>query len=96
LIAAYPGLAADVFNAFAESKRLYVEKLKAGKIEKLTDVDRMHLRVMEIAGDPLPYGLAPNRRVIDELIRHASTQDIVRQPVTIEDLFAKETRELAG
>ena len=30
LIAAHPGLAADVFNAFAESKRLYIEKLKAG------------------------------------------------------------------
>ncbi len=36
LIAKYPDLAADVFNAFAESKRLYVERLKAGKIEKPT------------------------------------------------------------
>ncbi len=36
LLAAHPDLAADVFNAFAESKRLYVERLKAGKIEKPT------------------------------------------------------------
>src|SRR4051812_47111422 len=28
----YPDLAADVFNAFAESKRRYVERLRAGKI----------------------------------------------------------------
>jgi 4,5-dihydroxyphthalate decarboxylase len=96
LLAAHPDLAADVFNAFAESKRLYVDRLKAGKIEKLTDVDRMHLRVMEITGDPLPYGIAPNRKVIDELIRAASTQDIVRQPVTVEELFAKGTRDLVG
>src|SRR3954465_4351365 len=63
LIAARPGLAADVFKAFAESKRLYMERLKAGKIEKPTEVDRVHQRVMEIAGDPLPYGIGPNRRV---------------------------------
>src|SRR3954471_20495127 len=73
LIAAHPGLAADVFNAFAESKRLYMERLKAGKIEKPTEVDRVHQRVMEITGDPLPYGIAPNRRVVEELIGHALT-----------------------
>jgi 4,5-dihydroxyphthalate decarboxylase len=56
----------------------------------------MHLRVMEIMDDPLPYGIEPNRRVIDELIRHASIQDIVRQPVTVEELFAKGTRDLVG
>ena len=96
LLEAHPDLAADVFNAFAASKRLYVERLRAGEIEKLTEVDRMHLRVMEIMDDPLPYGIEPNRRVIDELIRHASIQDIVRQPVTVEELFAKGTRDLVG
>ena len=51
---------------------------------------------MEIIGDPLPYGIEPNRRVIDELIRHASTQGIVTQPVTVDELFAKGTRDLVG
>jgi 4,5-dihydroxyphthalate decarboxylase len=96
LLAAHPDLAADVFNAFAESKRLYVEKLKAGEIAKPNATDEMHKKVMEIIGDPLPYGIAPNRKVIDELIRHASIQDIVRQPVTVEELFAKGTRDLVG
>src|SRR6187455_3190026 len=40
LLAKYPDLAADVFNTFAESKRLYVEKLKKGEIEKTTDADK--------------------------------------------------------
>ena len=62
LIAQHPGLAADVFNAFAQSKRLYVERLEAGKLEKPTEVDEVHRRVMAITGDPLPYGIAPNRR----------------------------------
>jgi 4,5-dihydroxyphthalate decarboxylase len=96
LIAKHPDLAADVFNAFAESKRRYVERLKDGEIEKPTAVDEMHRRVMEITGDPLPYGIAPNRRVIDELIQHALTQGIITKPVTADELFVPSTRKLVG
>jgi 4,5-dihydroxyphthalate decarboxylase len=96
LIAAHPGLAADVFDAFAQSKRVYVDRLKAGKIEKPTEVDEMHRRVMEITGDPLPYGIAPNRKVIEELIGHALTQGIITRPVAVEELFARETRGLVA
>jgi 4,5-dihydroxyphthalate decarboxylase len=96
LLAAHPELAADVFNAFAQSKRLYIERLKAGKIEKLTEVDRVHQRVMEISGDPLPYGIAPNRKTLEELIQHALTQRIITKPVTVEDLFSPGTHGLTA
>ena len=56
----------------------------------------MHRRVIEITGDPLPYGVAPNRKVIEELIRHALTQGIITKPVTADELFAPSTRTLAG
>ena len=96
LIAKHPELAADVFNAFAESKRVYLDRLKAGKIEKLTEVDRVHQKVMEITGDPLPYGIAPNKRVLDELIGHALKQGIITKPVKVEDLFVPSTRGLTA
>jgi 4,5-dihydroxyphthalate decarboxylase len=96
LIAAHPELAADVFNAFAESKRRYVERLKGDQIEKPTEVDAMHKRVMAITGDPLPYGVAPNRKVIEELIGHALTQGIITRPVTADELFAPSTRSLTA
>jgi len=97
LIAKYPGLAADVFNAFAQSKRLYVEQLKAGKIEKMTEADETAKRVMEITeGDPLPYGLEPNRKVLENLIQHALKQGIITKPVKVEDLFVPSTHELKG
>jgi 4,5-dihydroxyphthalate decarboxylase len=96
LIAKHPGLAADVFDAFAESKRRYLARLEAGEIEKPTAVDEMHRRVMEITGDPLPYGIAPNRKVIDELIRHAMTQGIITKAVTADELFAPSTRSLVA
>src|SRR6266576_1572961 len=92
LIAKHPHLAADVFDAFARAKRRYVEDLKAGKIDKPTEVDEVHRRVMEITGEALPYGIAPNRNVIDELIRHALTQGIISKPVTAEELFAPSPR----
>jgi 4,5-dihydroxyphthalate decarboxylase len=94
LIAAHPDLAADVFGAFAGAKRVYLDRLKAGKIEKPTEVDNVHRKVMEITGDPLPYGIAPNRRVLEELIGHAKTQGIVTKPVTIEELFVPSTHGL--
>jgi 4,5-dihydroxyphthalate decarboxylase len=96
LLARHPDLAADVFNAFAQAKRLYVEQLKAGAIEQPTEVDEMHKRVMAITGEPLPYGIAPNRRVVDALIGHALTQGIITKPVTAEELFAPSTHGLVA
>ena len=96
LISRHPDLAADVFNAFAESKKVYLNRLKSGQIEKPTEQDKMHQRVMEITGDPLPYGIEPNRKVIEELLRHARTQGIITKPVAVDDLFAPSTRGLVG
>jgi 4,5-dihydroxyphthalate decarboxylase len=96
LVAKHPDLAADVFNAFAESKRQYLARLKAGQIEKPTEIDKLHQRVMEVTGDPLPYGIAPNRQVIDELLRHATTQGIITIPLSADELFAPSTRVLVG
>ena len=96
LIAAHPGIAADAFNAFAQSRRLYIERLKTGRIEKPTSVDDVHKRVMEITGDPLPYGIAPNRRVLRELIGHAMTQHIIPNSFTVEELFAPGTHALTA
>jgi hypothetical protein len=94
LLAAHPDLAVDIFAAFGEAKRVYLDRLANGLIEKPTEVDEVHRRVMEINGDPLPYGIAPNRRVIEELIAHVRAQGIVTTPLTVEELFAANTRML--
>ena len=97
LLAAHPELAPDIFTAFAEAKRLYVERLTAGKIEKPTPVDEVHRRVMEITGrDPLPYGIGPNRRMLEEVIQSALEQGIITRPVTPEELFPRSTHELSA
>jgi 4,5-dihydroxyphthalate decarboxylase len=96
LLERHPDLAPDIFNAFAESKRLYLDRLKASQIAQPTPIDTLHLRVMEITGDPLPYGIAPNRRVLEELIQHAVAQRIIDRPVAVDELFAPSTRGLSA
>lgn len=93
---AHPDAAAAVFYAFAESKRLYLERLRSGQIASPTDADRLHLRMLDLTDDPLPYGIAPNRDVLENLIAHARTQQILRKPASLESLFAPATLELTA
>ena len=97
LIAKHPDLAADVFNAFAAVEAGLSRPTQVpARSRSRPRIDKMHLQVMEITGDPLPYGVEPNRKVIEELIRHAMTQGIITKPVTVDALFAPSTRGLAG
>jgi 4,5-dihydroxyphthalate decarboxylase len=94
LLAARPQLAAEIFDAFAEAKNLYVERLRAGVIADPSATDRMHEHVLEITGaDPLPYGIARNRAMIEALIDHAVSQRILDRRPAVESLFAECTLE---
>ena len=97
LLASHPDLAADLFAAYADAKNRYVAELGRGGVSDPGPADRMYQRVMEITGaDPLPYGIAPNRAMIDQLIRYAVDQEILDKPVTADDLFADSTHDLAA
>ncbi len=97
LLARHPGLARAVFDAFAQSKQLYVERLRAGTLDKPTAVDEMHRRVMAITGaDPLPYGIEPNRGALAQALAAMRDQGIVDRPGTLEELFHPETHGLVA
>ena len=97
LLQAHPHIGPAIFEAFAESKRRYVDRLRVGAIEKPTAVDEMHRRVMQITGaDPLPYGIEPNRRMLDEAVASAVEQGIIPRSVALEDLFPANTHALVA
>lgn len=97
LLNAHPDLAADLFNAFAEAKRRHVELLKHNRIAQPTKADQTYKRVMDITGkDPLPYGIAPNRKMIEAVLQYAGEQGIITRPFTVEELFAQNTRDLVA
>jgi 4,5-dihydroxyphthalate decarboxylase len=88
LLDAYPDLAADLFASYAESKDRYVSRLRDRAIEDPTPADLMYRRVLETTGaDPLPYGLGPNRAMLEQLIRHAVTQGVLKAPIGVDELF---------
>jgi 4,5-dihydroxyphthalate decarboxylase len=98
LLEQQPDLAVQVFDAFARSKQRYVEQLRAGTLESPTVTDRMHQRVLESTGrdDPLPYGIEPNRGVLEELLRSAVDQKILDRAPCLEDMFAPGTRDITA
>ena len=96
LLEEYPDLARNVFNAFAEAKRIYVDALEGDQIAKPTKLDEQNRRVMEIIGDPLPYGVETNRPVIEKLMDTAMRQGIIKSPLAMGDIFAKGTLDLEG
>ena len=96
LLAAHPELAADLFDAFVRAKQIYVDRLKAGAIGEPTAADKTFARVLAITGDPLPYGIAPNLREIEAVIRYSVEQGILQKPFTVEEVFAPGTLDLIG
>ena len=95
LLSANPGLAEDIFGVFAEAKRRYIGRLAEGMQEPSAD-DTFFKRVMDITGDPLPYGIAPNRKMLEAIVRHAADQGIIARPVAIEELFPSNTHALTA
>ena len=73
-----------------------VRRLVDGQIAELDASDRLYQRVQELGADPLPYGIAPNRTVLEQLLSHAKSQQILSRSVEIETLFATETHNLVG
>ncbi|HET9075313.1 MAG TPA: hypothetical protein VFN68_00150 [Acidimicrobiales bacterium] len=92
VLAAHPGLAADLFEAFAEAKRRYVAELRHADEATLTGSDLLNYRIMQATGrDPLPYGLEPNRAILEKLLDYARAQSILPVRPSLEDVFARET-----
>jgi 4,5-dihydroxyphthalate decarboxylase len=90
LLEANPDLATDLFNAFAEAKRPYLDRLAAGTVEQPTADDAVFKRVMETTGgDPLPYGIEANRRMVETVVEYAVEQGIIARAVPVESLFAE-------
>src|SRR5262249_24065651 len=96
VLAANPDLAADLFDAFAQAQTFYIDRLRAGQLDPASPTDQLFRRVMDVTGDPLPYGIDSNRLALESLAQYAVEQGILPRTVPIEELFAPSTRALSG
>ncbi|MDE2448878.1 MAG: ABC transporter substrate-binding protein [Gammaproteobacteria bacterium] len=91
----YPHVAVELFEAFGAAKRQYLERLRNAQIAAPSAVDRMYARVLEITGsDPLPYGIEPNRGMLETLMGYACEQRILPRSFALEEVFAPGTAHL--
>ena len=93
LLQADPTLAPRLFNAFKEAKAAFLERLRSGA-ELSGEEQALAQRRSVVGDDPLPYGLARNRTAIEAVIRFARDQQILPQPVSPEEMFARNTLDL--
>ena len=96
LLEAHPDLATDMFDAFAEAKRIFLQRLRGGRVDAASPTDEVFRRVMDITGDPLPYGIDANRQALEAMVQYSVEQRILPGPVAIEDLFPQNTRTLTA
>lgn len=97
LLEAHPGLAEDLFAAFAEAKKRYVADLTSGAVTGPDATDRLNAAVArETGGDPLPYGIEPNRAALERLAGMAHDQHILTERPDVDALFAAGTRDLVA
>ncbi len=93
----YPHVAVELFEALGAAKRQYLDRLRNGLIATPSATDRMYTRVLEITGgDPLPYGIEPNRTMLETLLGYAREQRILPRSYALEEVFAPATMRLVA
>ena len=82
VLQANPGLAEALFNAFKQSKAAAAPDEEQGKLRDA------------LGGDPVPYGIEPNRKALETMIRYNVEQKLIPSAVKVDDLFAPSTVKL--
>jgi 4,5-dihydroxyphthalate decarboxylase len=93
LLQADPTLAPRLFRAFKEAKAMFLQQLSSGA-DLSSDGQVLAQRRSLVGDDPLPYGLARNRKALEAVIQFAHNQHILPRQVSPEEMFASNTLDL--
>jgi 4,5-dihydroxyphthalate decarboxylase len=85
LLEANPSLAKDLYDVFKAARDQYVASLADSTAEE----DAAMKRTAAMVGDPLPYGIEPNRKAMEAIIAAARSQHILTNPTNVEEVFVK-------
>ena len=93
LLRADPTLALRLFGAFKDAKAVFLEELASGAT-LAPDAQAIAQRRTIVGDDPLPYGVAKNRKALEAIIQFARDQKILPRAVTPEEMFPPSTLDL--
>jgi 4,5-dihydroxyphthalate decarboxylase len=84
----HPALVANLYRAFAESKRFAEQALPRERPQGLLfGSEQLAATCVPFAGDPFPYGIGPNRKMLETVVQLCLEQELVRDQVAVEQLF---------
>ena len=87
-----PEIARSLFQAFKASKDAYLARLNAKTA--MEPADEIIIANSGIVGDPFPFGVEPNRKALDTVIRFALSQKVISERASVDELFAVGTADL--
>jgi 4,5-dihydroxyphthalate decarboxylase len=90
ILAANPGLAAELVALFTAAKAPYLAQLGSGAATSPADDAAREVGRL-IGGDPFPYGIAANRKAIEAIVDFAVDQQVMPRRLGVEELFAAGT-----
>jgi 4,5-dihydroxyphthalate decarboxylase len=93
LLRSDPSLAPRLFAGFEAAKAQFLKELRSNT-ELPTEAQVLAKRRSIVGDDPLPNGLARNRKALEAVIRFAHEQRILPRPVAPEEMFATNTLNL--
>lgn len=93
LVEQYPWLPRTVLEAFTESKRRSIERLKNPRTVSLAWLRDLQEEEEALLGaDPWRYGLDQvNRNTLETFLRYAAAQGVTARKVSVDELFAPST-----
>ena len=94
LLQAHAWLAEELWTLFKAAKDAYLGRLHNGAPQTPQD-EAMQAMQRVIGDDPLLYGVAPNRQTIEAFIRFNVEQQVIPQPMAVEELFPPSVLALA-
>jgi 4,5-dihydroxyphthalate decarboxylase len=92
LLQADPTLAPRIFGAFKEAKAVFLKQLDSRELSG--DAQALAQRRGIVGDDPLPNGVARNRKALEAIIQFARDQKILPRAVSPEEVFARDTLRL--
>jgi 4,5-dihydroxyphthalate decarboxylase len=90
LLQADPTLAPRIFGAFKEAKAAFLKQLDS-PASLSGDAQALAQRRSIVGDDPLPNGVARNRKALEAIIQFARDQKILPRAVSPEEVFARDT-----
>jgi 4,5-dihydroxyphthalate decarboxylase len=84
-LARHPWLARALLNAFVQAKNAYLRRLIDGDVNG--PEDQRYRALSATVGDPLPYGLAANRRSVEALATYGLQQGLLPRPMPLSEML---------